>query len=210
MRDDFSPMQNYALAFLGRVGCASMQQMDYVLHHKFGITTGQCIMVLHSLEQHFLVGVDANDTYVTLGTKGSKASEELNMNTIMALQVALDMIDDDYPDDFDNIYRPHTGPHLRFFMNDTEFEIIVTDLYETSYIRFLDEKGRDKFEADKDTFGEEQAINLASKFIYAFPYSVNKKEAMKTIDKLQIFMPHALAFIDGDKYFEKQSIDYRE
>ena len=30
------------------------------------------------------------------------------------------------------------------------------------------------------------------------------------MEKLNIFMPHTLAFIDGDMYFEKQSVDYRE
>ena len=210
MRDDFSPMQNYALAFLGRVGCCSVQQMDYILGSKFRITTGQTINVLHSLEQHYLIGVDANDTYVTLGTKGSTSAAELNMNTIMALQVALDLIDNDYPDDFDYIYKPYSGMHLRFYTNETSFEVFVTDLYETSLLRFLDDKGREKFEADKAAVGEEQAVALSSKYIITFPYEVNKKKALKTMEKLNIFMPHTLAFIDGDKYFEKQSVDYRE
>ena len=128
----------------------------------------------------------------------------------MALQVALDVIDNDYPEDFDYIYKPNSGMHLRFYTNDTSFEVFVTDLYETSLLRFLDEKGRDRFEADKAAVGEEQAVALASKYIITFPYEVNKKKALKTMEKLNIFMPHTLAFIDGDKYFEKQSIDYRE
>ena len=210
MKDNFSPMQNYALAFLRRVGCASVQQMDYILGSKFGITTGQSINVLHSLEQYYLIGVDKNDTYVTLGTKGSNSAEELNMNTIMALQVALDMIDNDYPEDFDYIYKPYSGMHLRFYTNDTAFEIFVTDLYETSLLRYLDERGRDKFEADKTEFGESEAVNLASKYIITFPYEVNKKTALSKMHKFNMFMPHTLAFIDGDKYFEKQSVDYRE
>lgn len=205
---EYSDVQNYAWDFIQRVGCASVQQMDYVLHHKFDVTTGQVINVLHSLEQDFLVHVDDNSTYVLNGTKDAKFSAKFDIKMIQALQVALDIIGKEEPKDYDYIYKCNSGTELRFYTRGTSFNVYVANLENASFIRYIDEKGKEQYDEDEKHLGEERAIELAEKFIIVFPHDVNKKEALKLIKGLNMFMPTTLAFITGDEYFLKQQIEY--
>lgn len=205
---DYSESQEYAWDFIQRVKCASVQQMDFVLHNKFNITTGQVINVLHSLEQDFLLSVDSNATYVLNGTKASKFAAKYDIKDIQSLQVVLDVIGKNEVDDFDKIYKSLSGATMRFHTRDITFDTFVANLKNGSYIRFMDEKGKEQYEADKKIVGEERAIELMPKNIYIFPHEVNKKEAIKMVNSLNLFMPHVLAFITGSEYFEKQQVEY--
>ncbi len=209
--ETFSEPQLYALDILQRVGCMSTQQMDYILGHRFSITTGQSFNVMHSLVSYFYAAMTDDDRYITYGSKDDKFRSQLDMNTVMALQVAIDIIGgSNIAEVADTFYKPYAGTHLRFSFEGTSFEVYVARLENASYIRFLDEKGKDIYEADKKAAGEKRAQELACKYLFVIPHEVNNKEALKMIQGIRLFMPHMMAFIEGPNYFERQDVKYMD
>ncbi len=204
-----SEPQLYAKNLIQRVGCISFQELDYILGHKFSTTTGQNNNVMHSLEQFFYVTCSKDNKYVTWGWRDDKFKNELDIDTIIALQVIMNAVGgDNIVEVVDTIYRPFDGGTLRFYFQGTAFEVYVARLENASYIRYLDDRGKDIYMHDKKTCGDARALELASKLLIIFPAEVNKKEALKLLDGLKIFMPHEVAFIKGSQYFEKQPVEY--
>ena len=208
MRENFSRPQEYALSLMERLGCVSMQEIDYILHHRFNTTTGQSQMVMHSLEDTFLCTVDSNTTYATLGLKQVKHSAQYNLKTILAVQVAIDIIGENYGD-FDTLELSFDGEDLVFFTDDNSFNVYVIDEDSASRIRFADDRARSRYENDIRNLGEERAQEVANKFIFVVPYGESKKSIMKMIEGLDVFMPHTVAFADSDDYFKKITFDYK-
>lgn len=208
MRDDYSPAQNMILSFLQKVSCASINQIDYILFKAYGATPGQAEYVVHSLINDRIAHCNKDFTWVAMGKDGSPTAAKLSANTIRALSVALEVIEDE--DDFNTIYKPFSGSDLCFYTADTSFEVINCSMEHIDKLLYFEKMHADQHRIRTRKFGENLADQVSTKFLLTFPSGTDPRPAIRTIKKLELTMPFSICVLKGNSIFERNRINVYE
>lgn len=206
-RPEYSPAQNFAMNFISNVGCASVYQMAYILHRRYGATLKETLWCLRDFEGEGICHFDKDEKVVVAGKsfKDENPMHKLERNTLMALAVAINTIED--PSDYGTIYVPHYGENLRFMNGDNIYGVLVSKEDSTSNILYYQGIYTDKLKTAKNKKQDmEMFENSYSKLLITYPLGADKKAAFQTVESLDLEMPHAIVFLGGKSIYEEIKI----
>lgn len=198
----FSPMELYVRDFIGRVGCISVYEMEYMLYKMYGANRSVVNYMLHRLQGFGILHYDEEGKYVCAGTSWNNKLHRLNRDTIYALSVAFSYMN--FADDYRNIYVPNHGENLRFLADNKAYGVLVCEESGASQIAFYEAQYQDYMKKmKKKAKGEllEEIENAYSKLLIVYPPKTDKKSALKLVDTMDLSMPHAVVFIQGDDMY---------
>lgn len=208
MREDYSPAQNMTLDFLQKVSCASITQINYMLYKAYGATPGQAEYVVHSLVNDRIAHCNGNFTWVAIGKDGTPSAAKLSADTIRAISVALEVIEDE--EDFKTIYKPFSGSDLCFYTADTAFEVINCSMEHIDKLLYFEKMHADQYKVRARKLGEDFADQVSTKYLLTFPSGTDPRPAIRTIKKLELTMPFSICVLKGKTIFERNKLDVYE
>ena len=198
IRKDFSPMQNFTVELIERVGCISVYQLYYICFKMCNAKPSVVKYMLHDFVSKGICHFDSQEQYVAAGKSVKDELHKFNKSTIYGIAVALSIITN--PQDFRTIYRPYSGEDIRFMANNHSYGVLVTKednitkllFYQNMYTDFMRQ-------ATKNHIKEDLANEAYQTLLITYPLKADVKTAFKSVESLELTMPHALCFTESDK-----------
>lgn len=196
---NLSPKEESFFNVMNRVSCMTMKQATLFLRKYLSCSESQATWIIQNLSNHQAITISKDKTYITVGSISKAAHALINLKTIRAMHVCIDLVDS--LNDMLFTHIPSDNTDLVFLAGQQMYKVIEFRLNENYKITAMQQ-------AYLDFMGQTQRqSNGKSSFSYitlfTVPSSEDKDKVLEYFESVNINFPAAIAYFNTDKADEK-------
>lgn len=176
------------------VKCMTTCQAEIILKKFLLCSPMQANRIISNLTDHKYMELVNDRKYLVAGTRKTKFQEKLNLKTIRALYICLDLMDK--LDNLKYTHVPSDNANLVFLANNTFYKVMDISKNDIFKVAAMQQSYLDSLKSQKKETGNQAIIPYTT--IFTIPKCENVDEIFTAFDSIHLSLPYLITYFTSD------------